>query len=399
MNIILVQPEMNWHHPYCEAPSRALLTLGTLAEQEGHKVKVLHLDIDKVDMAAEVKEFKADIVGLTVNTFQVRSARQVTKQIREVSRDIRIVVGGPHAVVWDGEADKVVIGEGDNQWLEYLGSSRRINSLDELPMVDYDLINPVRFSGVFPIGGIPSMMMMSSRGCGFGCIFCNTPLFWGRRVRYRDPVLVVDEVAYLNKRFGVAEVFFQDDTFNLNHGWANGIFEEIIRRRLNNKMVFKLACRVNEKLVTEPFLEMARRAGVWNIFYGVESGSQRLLDHMKKGITVPEIKRAFSLTHRYGMQTQASFIVGMPGENLESLQETQALIYDLMPEHMGWVYACPFPHTEFDKEVTAKGHKRDFDYADYRYGLVICRTDELDYDLLESFPGYQVRNSVMVGGR
>ena len=77
MKIILVQPGMNWPHPYCDAPSTALLMLGTLAKKKGHNVKILHLDVDDVSFEQELKTFKPDIVGITVNTFQVKSARKL----------------------------------------------------------------------------------------------------------------------------------------------------------------------------------------------------------------------------------------------------------------------------------------------------------------------------------
>lgn len=84
----------------------------------------------------------------------------------------------------------------------------------------------------------------------------------------------MDEVELLHMQYGINEIFFQDDTFNLNHEWAFAIFNEIITRKLNKEMMFKIDCRVNEKLLTKEFLDLAYKAGVWNIFYGIESGSQ-----------------------------------------------------------------------------------------------------------------------------
>ncbi|KKL20409.1 hypothetical protein LCGC14_2455750 [marine sediment metagenome] len=229
---------------------------------------------------------------------------------------------------------------------------------------------------------------MASRGCPYQCTFCNTPLFWGKKIRYRDPEKVIGEVKHLHEKYGINEIFFQDDTFNLNHKWAFEIFDGLINSGLSQEMLFKIDCRVNETLLTKEFLDKAYKAGVWNIFYGIESGSQMMLDRMKKGITVSEIKRAIKMTHDSGIQTQCSFIVGMPGETMKTLIETNKLILETNPSKYGWVFACPFPGTEFDKEVTAKGHKRDVDFSDYGYGKVICRTDELDFPELEAYQGY-----------
>lgn len=385
MNILLVQPNMNWVQRHAEAPSTALLILGTLAQQRGHRVKILHLDIDDLDLNG----FKPDIVGVTINTFQVTSARSVSQNIRKTDKRIKIVVGGPHACVWDREADEIVVGEGENRWLEILGEEPNIKSIDDIPPINYDLVDLDRFCGISPqVGAVPSMCIMASRGCPFGCTFCNTPAFWGKKVRYRNPQHVVDEVELLHKKYGAREIFFQDDTFNLNHKWASAIFEGIIAKKLNEEMIFRITGRINEKLVTKEFLDLAFRAGVWNIFYGIESGSQKMLDRMKKDITVEEIKRAVRMTHEAHITTTCSFIVGLPGESWDTLQETNRLIHEIKPTRYGWAYACPFPNTEFEAEVKAKGHLREMDYAEYGYGKLMARTDEMSFEELESFRGF-----------
>ena len=397
MKILLVQPECNYPRGSLETPSRALLILGTLAQEVGHEVKVQHLEVDGGDVLTTVNTWKPDILGITVNTLQVRSAREVARRVRALSKEIIIVIGGPHAGAWDGEADHVVIGEGENQWLEILGSLKRVDKIDDVPLPNYDLVSLGKFPGVDPVGALPSMAIMASRGCPFNCTFCNTPVFWGKKVRYRSPELVVMEINHLHVKYGVREVFFQDDTFNLNHPWAMKVFEFIIDLGLHKKMVFKITSRVNEKLVTKEFLDMAKRAGVWNIFYGVESGSQVMLDRMKKGVTVEEIKRAVSMTHEAGIETQCSFIVGLPGETRETLRETEALINEIKPFRFGWVFACPFPFTELDKEVSGNGHKLDIDYGDYAYGKLMMRTDALSFEDLGSFRGFNLKEGDKMG--
>lgn len=383
-----MQPEYNFPRGYCETPSVALLILGTLARERGHEVRIVHLDIAWARIDRELERFRPDILGITVNTLQVRSARLIAKEARRRGNGVRVVVGGPHAPVWDGEADDVVIGEGENRWLEILGALPSIEGIDDVPEPDYGLVDLRKFCGVSPMRMRPSVAIMASRGCPFGCTFCNTPVFWGKKVRYRSPERVVVEIENLYRGHGVREVFFQDDTFNLNHAWATEIFERIIEKGLNERMSFKITSRVNEKLVTKELLDLARRAGVWTIFYGVESGSQAMLDRMKKGVTVEEIKRAIRMTHEAGIETQCSFIVGMPGETRETLRETGELIRELRSARPNWGYASPFPLTELDKEVTAKGHKLPLDYGVYDYNRLMLRTDELDFADLAGFRGF-----------
>jgi anaerobic magnesium-protoporphyrin IX monomethyl ester cyclase len=390
MKILLVAPQFNQGRFVPETPSRALLILGTLAKQRGHEVMVESLDLIGYDGYGDVlKEFRPDILGITSNTFQVKSARLAVRQAKEWNKDVRVIIGGPHMPAWENIADEtVVIGEGENKFLEFIGENPDIVSIDDIPIPDYSLVDLDRYCGIAPIANPPAMAIMASRGCPFQCRFCNTPLFWGSKVRYRKPLYVVDEVELLHKMYGINEIFFQDDTFNLNHEWAFAIFNDIIKRGLNKEMLFKIDCRVNEKLLTQDFLSLAYKAGVWNIFYGIESGSQEMLDRMHKGITVEEIKRAIPLTHSFGIKSQCSFIVGLPGETLTTLKETEELISEINPTRYGWCFYCPFPGTQFEKEVTASGHKLDIPYDEFGYGSVHCRTNELDYEELKAFEGF-----------
>lgn len=384
-NILLVKPQKNYPEPFDETPSLALLTLGTLAQNEGHVVKILHMATDKLMIREAMTAYHPDVLGITCNTFQVKSAKAIAEYARKWSKDLRIVVGGPHAIAYDGVADDIVVGEGENRWLEILGAKTRIKSMDDIPPLDYSLVDLRKFPGIYPVGAVPSMAMMASRGCPFQCTFCNTPVFWGKKVQYKDARLVVEEINYLKGQFGIKEVFFQDDTFNLNPDWAEAVFNYIIEWELNQQMIFRIACRVNEKLFTQKFLDLAKEAGVWNIFFGIESGSQMMLDRMKKGITLDEVRRAIQMTDKAHISSQCSFIIGMPGETRDTIMETQRFLDDLQPTRAGFCYACPFPQTELDKEVTEKGHKLDIPYEEYGYGDVLCRTDKLSYKDLEAY--------------
>ncbi len=392
MRVLLISPQMNVGRTIPETPSRALLILGTLAKQRGHEVRIESLDlIDYAGYADVLKDFAPDVLAVTVNTFQVKSARRAIEMAKVWNQTVRVIVGGPHMPAWSSvDSEKVVIGQGENAFLEFIGETAAIAGPDDIPMPDYDMVKLDQYCGIVPIGNPPSMAIMASRGCPYHCRFCNTPVFWGSTIRYRKPESVVDEVAWLHTKYGVGEIFFQDDTFNVNHEWAAAIFNGIISRGLYKEMVFKLCCRVNERLITKDFLSLARKAGVWNIFYGIESGSQVMLDRMGKGITLREIKRAVLMTHEAGINSQCSFIVGLPGESLQTLNETNALIQEIKPTRYGWTYYCPFPGTPFEKEVTEKGHKLDTPYTEFGYGNVHCRTDDLDYKELASFRGFSL---------
>ena len=385
MNILLVKPQNNYPTFFDEAPSLALLTLGTLAENEGHIVKILHMGTDKIPIEKALIKYRPDILGITCNTFQVRSAKEIAEAGRKWSKDLLIVVGGPHAIAYDGVYNKIIVGEGENKWLEILGAKTRIEDIDDIPQLHYNLVDLDKFPGISPVGAVPSMSMMASRGCPFKCSFCNTPIFWGKKVKYRDPKLVVDEIDFLHQQYKVKEIFFQDDTFNLNDEWAEAIFNYIIEYELNQEMIFKICCRVNEKLFTQRFLDKAKEAGVWNIFFGVESGSQEMLDRMHKGITLDEVRRAIKMTHEAHIRSQCSFIIGMPGETRDTIQETLDFVKETNPSSAGYCFACPFPQTELNGVVTHLGHKLDVPYEKFGYGIILCRTEKLNFQDLAAY--------------
>jgi len=400
MNILLVQPHYNFPVSYVECPSGALILLGTIAENAGHKVKVLHLDADEVDLRQELMAFKPDILGITVDTFHTRSAKVVSKLAKEVSKDIFVTIGGPHPSALKEEcfaefpeADAIVHGEGEFGFMELIegkpeppnclmggnGLKPTVYSadLDHIPLPDYDLVDIHRFSGFIVPGPQPIFYIMASRGCPFRCTFCGSSSIWERKVRLRKPEMVVDEAEYLINKYGAREIFFTDDTFNSKLPWTMEILSLLIGRGLNQKCIFRITCRADQKLITEEFLKLAKEAGVWLIFYGVESGNQQLVDSMNKGLNLNDVRRAFKLTNEAGIKIQASFILGMPGETKETIEDTKWFIQETKPDYYGCSLATPFPGTELERQVKLKGHLFETDYENYGMGFSLVRTDTL----------------------
>ncbi len=404
MRILLVSPKYNHPRGFEEYPSGALVSLGTIARRLDHDVRCLHLELGD-DLMRELFAFTPDIVGITATTVQVKSAREVARQARWWSewanKKVTIIAGGAHVNAIGREfllscprLDAVCIGEGETAWIELLqgkplGEIRNIftkeggsNSymhpdLDEISnLPDLSLFDLGRFSGAIPEGPKPSMFVMGSRGCPFECICCQNA--WGKKVRYRSPESIIAEIKYLRSQ-GIKEVFFQDDNFNLNHDWAKEILSGIIACELND-IAYRLVFRCNEKLVTSELLRLARKAGVWIIFYGVESLSQRMLDGMRKGLTIAEIERAVRLTKEAGIRVQASFIIGLPGESKETIRETQEGLRKLNPDVYGCTPALPLPGTELRRLTQEKGHVVADDYEDYMLGQIVLGTDELSTD-------------------
>lgn len=412
-NVLLINPvENNLLKRYEMYPSGALVLIGTMLHNLGHNIKIIHMLADKIgpiELKNIISTFEPDIAGITINTFQTKSAKEISKIIKEVNKNILVVVGGPHPSalrlrIFDDfpYVDVVVVGEGEHTFLEIVEGkdlkeikgicyNNKMNglrhpaiNLDYIPLPNLDLVgfNKNKFVGAEPVGAQPTMYIMASRGCPVHCIFCNKSI-WGNTVRFRKPELVIEEIKWLHEKYGVKEIFFQDDTFNLNRKWAEQIFNLIIENNLNKNIIYKTPFRANEKLVDKELLQLAKESGFWLIFYGVENGNQEMMNRMKKGLTIREIKRAFELTHGVGLKTIGSFIIGLPGENKRTIEDTYNLWKELRPYVTGYSPAIPFPDTEFEKIVIEKKHLLVANYDKYSPDVFVVRTDDLTKEDLE----------------
>ncbi|KKM14279.1 hypothetical protein LCGC14_1707730 [marine sediment metagenome] len=420
-NILLVSPSRNYPMGNEMYPSGALLLLGTMLRKQGHNVKVVHMVADKVDRARfqlGLHQMKPDIVGFTVSTYQTAMTRSLAWDVKvyneEHGTEIVTIAGGAHPSALGGEflyafsdIDIAVYGEGemalgdiargvplpDVQGIHYRLPTTEVISnpphglltgvaLDALPLPDKTLIDFKRYSGLFPVGKRPCMFVMSSRGCPYQCSFCSKSVY-GNTLRLRSPEGIMEEVELLYRDWGVREIHFGDDTFNANREWANELLDSIIKRGFHKKLVFRVALRVNEKILDMELLRHLKAAGVWFIYYGVENGDQGMLDRMHKGITVAEVERAFRLTHSIGLKTEAFFIIGLPGETRATIRASRDLYKRIRPFWGGFSRALPFPGTSFTAEVEREGNLLSKDYDTFSPGTMAVRTDALTAAELE----------------
>jgi len=397
--VLLVSPEYNFPSSGGMYPNGGLLSIGTLLQSRGCEVQIIHMVPDKYDIAAlevAIRGFRPDLVGISVMTFQTKSAKAVARAVKSVDWEIPVVVGGPHvsavtnnALKEIRNADFAFYGEAEQAMVDFVegrnvetGRHSAVEDLDSLPFPDLSLINLDNYTSPAPPGPRPSMSMMATRGCPFRCNFCSRAVF-GNTVRRMSPERVVEEVEYLHKRWGIQEIFIMDDTFNLKRDWAVEVFELLIKKGLD-KLRYKAPFRANEKLVDAALLKLAKRAGVWLIFYGVESGNQEMLSRMNKGLELGEIRRAFALTHKAGIKTTASFIVGYPGETPETIRQSQEFAVELRPFWIGFSRLTPFPGTKVCTDVKQAGHLLETDYDLYRPDKVLARTEAMTAEEIEA---------------
>jgi len=364
--------------------------LASVLEKSKYDVNIIDcqaLDINYEEFKIEINKKQADIVGITSTTLTYKSALKIIKIAKEVWPKSITLLGGPHVTFWDKESlkecpelDIVVRKEGEETFLDIVGrieegkiyydtlgttcrKKEKIIKNDDRPYIE-NLDNlPFPAHHLWPLErltkhGIIIFPIISSRGCVYWCDFCTTVRMFGRRYRMRTPKNVVDELQYLKKRFGANRFTFYDDAFTVDQDRVL----EICREIKNRKLKIEWDCETRVDMVTKELLVEMKNAGCESIWFGVESGSQKVLDAMRKGISPSQIVKAFKWAKEAGLITVAGVVLGFPGETKETIEETTKFIEKLNPNDVGYYIATPYPGTPLYNKVVEEGILRITDF-------------------------------------
>jgi anaerobic magnesium-protoporphyrin IX monomethyl ester cyclase len=371
-----------------------------------------HYEVDVIDCQAlkltyekfesEISKREPNIVGITSTTLTYKSALRIAKIAKEAHPKCLTLLGGCHATFWDDKAlqecpflDVVVRKEGENTLLELvrrleagrafhniLGTTCRkdeeiirnpdrayIEDLDSLPFPAHHLLPIKHFRKygkvVFPLS--------TSRGCTFWCDFCSAVRMFGRRYRMRSSKSVADELEFLHKEYGANQFTFYDDAFTVDKARVERICKEIQDRKLK----IEWDCETRVDLVTRDLLFKMRRAGCIAVWFGVESGSQQVLDAMKKSLSLNKTREAFKWADEAGIMTIASVILGFPGETSETAWETVKFLEELNPSDVGIYIATPYPGTPMFDYVKEMGWLKINDFDKYDTATPVFETPKL----------------------
>lgn len=335
---------------------------------------VLNLDIPAI--ANLVIKEAPDLIGIYSNTANFHIVSRLASEIKSKVNGYKLVVGGPHPTFMPQETleqscfDFAVIGEGEDTLLElarYLQSSdtdfkqidglafkdksgnitinkprQMIKNLDELPFPAVDLLPDLSKYRLYLLHykKLPYMTMFTTRGCPHLCVFCNTP--FGKKVRYHSPAYVVDYIEYLIRGFGIKELHFSDDTFTMDEGRVSDICGLLRSRRL--KVGWYSAIRAN--LNNKELLKEMKRSGCWIVAVGAESGHEKILKIIKKNVTLSQISATCKAVLKAGIKLKAFFIIGHPGETLESIDATISFAKGLNAHFPVFSLMTPYPGAE-----------------------------------------------------
>lgn len=391
-------------------PPIGLMYIAAALEKAGFEVQMLDNYLMKKPIA-EVKQLVAKlnpkIVGITCGSATYARCIETAKAIKEALPDCRIVVGGWHAsyepdsLLATPEIDYVVMGEGERaitqlatcitngnepaamtiagvalrrQGKNIKNPPKFIENMDELPYPARHLLPLELYDRTIEYLNVkPADVMSISRGCVYNCGFCETRKLWGNICRGFSPQRVIGEMQDLMSKYGTKGIYFINDNFTLRKKETLELCDLMIK----NKLDLEWVCDTRVDLVNQDLLEKMSKAGCRTIWFGVESGSEKMLQRIGRNTTLKQIENAFELCRKNKIQTACSFMLGMPDETLKDMEMSLKFAKKLNPDWCLFNVFIANPDSRLYQEVLESGKYDKLD--DF---LLSVKTEEFDYNSL-----------------
>ncbi len=384
-------------------PPMGIAYIAAVLRDNEHDVKIVDFNVsdEKVDYSA------FDIVGISADTSRYKSSLRIAQEAKDAG--CTVVMGGPHVSYRDedtlrtGFCDFVVREEGEQTMLEladtlgteqafsvqgisYLknGDIQRtpsrgfIDNIDDL-VPARDLLDMSSYRHL-EMGKRKMTSILTSRGCPFGCSFCCSTEFSGRKWRSRSPMKIVDEIEDIVTNYDFNGIAFLDDNFTLDPKRVTAICEEIMRRKLD--IFWWCFSRADTLLKNDEMVAKMAAAGCKYIFIGFESRHQSTLDSYNKSITETMAKDVTELLRKFNISVHASFIIGNIDETRKMVMDTIRYAKQINPQAVQFTILTPYPGTKLFDEVKDRIISYDWDLYDCLHSVV--RTDHLGQKELEA---------------
>ncbi|RJR44284.1 MAG: radical SAM protein [Desulfobacteraceae bacterium] len=361
-------------------PPVSLATISAFLKEDGHRVRIVDFPALGLSFSALREIVGRELPGAAIwstGTPTIASDLGIGKLIKEISPETVTAVIGTHVTVLPEQAlsfegiDLVIRHEPERpareicrflekrEWERVAGISYRkgmkgeplhnpdsvLLSPEEIPFADWDDLDIRCYR--LPLKGRNFLIVAPIRGCPYQCSFCTAPIYYGKRLRKRPPARVADEIERNIRRHGVRDFFLWADTFTADKEYVARFSREIIERGLR----ITWTCNSRVDTLDRETLLLMKRAGLWMISLGLESGSDRILEASGKRISVAQSRSAVEMVHGLGIKTSGHFILGLPGESMESMRRTLSFALSLPLDIAQFYAAAPFPGTGLYREA------------------------------------------------
>lgn len=390
-DIVLINPYPEDAYGINEGTIEPPLGLGYLAavtEKAGFTCKIIDANILKlklIDVWKLIKRGRPKIVGISVNLYSYQVSLKLADKIKKILPTTIVILGGPtptsspEKIMQHCKADAVCIGEGEETFTEILNNLGKnkhlfknvagiiyrlgdkiiqnkprdfIKNIDTIPYPAYHLFPSL---SVYKTRAVkkPAAPILTSRGCPFQCVFCSKDVF-KFSCRMRSPKNVIGEIDMLVKKYGVKQIDILDDNFTINRARTLKILNLLIKK--NYDLHINLQSGVRTEGIDKIIINKMRKANIFKIPFGIESGDPLILQKIKKQLDLKRVIRCAELAKKAGMQTYGFFILGLPGDNQTTMQRTIDFAIKMNPNIANFTIAIPFPGTELYNVVKKEGH-------------------------------------------
>ncbi|MGB7054580.1 MAG: radical SAM protein [bacterium] len=341
-------------------PPLGLAYIAANLEKNGYSVRIVDFEVEEQTLTHWLELYHPRVLGISGTSHTRFESFRLATEAKAFNPEIITIYGGVHATFTAdntlqhiAEMDYVVCGEGEDATVALLGklSERkepkgvrgicyrkgdnlvhtkpveRIMPLDKLTRPAYHLLNMDQYSLDMAFLGLSGISLLTSRGCFAKCSFCSASRMFGHKVTTHSAPRMLDEICFLFDKYMYRGVKIFDSTFTVKKQHVYEFCDEILSRRLD----FPWECEIRIGTVDRRMLERMREAGCYYVSFGVESGSQRVLDAMRKGITIQQAVEVLDLCADAGLRTKVFFSFGHIGETIDDVEKT----FRFIDQHAG----------------------------------------------------------------
>ncbi len=387
MKILLIFPPQTLTERYSHnmksvggfLPPLGLCYMAAVLEREGHEVRIMDSPVNNYaagDIMTEISTFQPELVGIAAITSLANVTKELCDLIKRQFPDVTILLGGPHVTIKAEElaettaADIFVKDEADNVICDIVKDLQKYKELKIINAGKVKDLSTIPFPARHLLGDLKKytslpntykkdphcMQMVTSRGCPYTCTFCFDAKGFFRQ---RSVQNVMDEIHMLKEKYNIKEIAFWDDILTINKKWTADFCSAM------EKEGVVWSCYTRLDLIDEAMLKAMKKAGCWNIFFGIESGSQKVLDIITKKMTIDQMRKAVNLVKKSGIEIRGSFVLGLPGETPEIGRETINFAIELDPDYAQFTLATPHPGTQLWDTAEEWGTLDRTSYGEY----------------------------------